>query len=52
MFAYVHRIISIAIVQHPLGNGGRGVLTVGEYADFLCTLNERAVEIWPRTASQ
>ena len=52
MLANVHRIIGIAIFQHPLSNGGRGMFLVGENTYLLNPLDECFIELWPRTSCQ
>ena len=32
MFAYMHRVFAIAVIQHALGNSGRGMFFVGQHA--------------------
>ena len=49
MLAYVHDIVSIAIVQHAAGYGGGRMLAIGEDADLLSPFNQRPIEgrPWP-----
>ena len=46
----IHCIIGVAIFQHALGDGGRGMFLVGEDANLRSSLNECFVELRPRTA--
>ena len=49
MFADVHRIMSIAIVQHTSGYSGRCVFPVGENAHFRCAFYQCPVKFMPGT---
>ena len=50
MFAYGHLVVGIAIVEHPLGDGGGGMFAVGENTDLRSAFDEGLVELRPRTA--
>jgi hypothetical protein len=52
MLANRHRIIAIAIVQHPLGDGGRGMLFICQHADLLSPFDKGFVEFRPGTACE
>lgn len=52
VFANVHGVVGVAVVEHALGNGGRGVFAVGEDAEFGGAFDEGAVELMPGTASE
>ena len=47
MHTHVHRVVVVTIVEHPPGNGGRGVFTVGEHTDFSGALYQGLVECRP-----
>ena len=52
MFANVHIVIGIAIVEHALGNGRWGMFAICENADLWSSFDEGFVELWPRTTCQ
>ena len=52
MFAYMHRVIAIAVVQHTLCDGSRSVFLIGKDAYLPYPFYQRAIELRPRAACQ
>ena len=52
VLTYIYMIRGVAVVQHPLGNGSRGVLTVCQYAYLLGSFYECFVKLRPRAAGE
>ena len=52
MLAHMHHIAVVTIVEHPRGNGGRGVLAVGQHSYLRGPFDEGLVELGPRPASE
>ena len=52
MFAHVHSVAVVAIIQHTLGYGGWRVLSVGKNSNLGSTLYQSLVKFGPRTASE
>ena len=48
----MHSVLIIAIVKHPLGDGGRGMFLIRQHPNLPYPLDESSVELWPRSASQ
>ncbi len=52
MFTYGHGVVHIAVIEHALGDGGRGMFLVCEYTHFSGSLDERTVKLFPRAACE
>ena len=52
MLPYIYIIIGVSVVEHPLGDGGRGMLAVGEDTYLRGPFYEGSVELMPRAARE
>ena len=52
VFADVHGVVGVAVFQHSLGNGSRGVFLVGEHTYFVGPLDECFIEFGPRASRE
>ena len=50
--ADVHDVVVVPVTEHTFGDGGRSVFPVGKHADLLLSLDERPVELVPRSPGE
>ena len=50
--ADVHDVVVVPVTEHTFSDGGRRVFPVGKHADLLLSLDERPVELVPRSPGE
>ena len=51
-FTDVYDVVVVPVTEHTFGDGGRRVFPVGKHADLLLSLDERPVELVPRSPGE